>query len=89
MSQQRKSVFFLVGAITFLVLFLILGLYFIRLYFGILNWPLLLPGVAILIAIMYMLRPRSQQKPPNMGKAYHQQRGANEQAHEQVSRTQD
>jgi hypothetical protein len=89
MFQQQKSGFFLAGAIAFVALLLILGIYFIRLWIGINYWPILLPVVAVVIAIMYVLRPRSRPGSPNVGKANYQQRGANEQAHEHVSRTQD
>ncbi|MBO0796769.1 MAG: hypothetical protein J2P36_38300 [Ktedonobacteraceae bacterium] len=84
MFQQQSSGFYLAGAIAFVALLLILGIYFLYLYIGIAYWPLLLPVVAAVGAILYMLRPRSRQGSPNVGKANHQQRGAKEQAHEQI-----
>jgi hypothetical protein len=60
MFHQQRSCFFLAGAIAFVALFLILSLYLLRLWIGINYWPILLPVVAVVVAILYMLRPRSR-----------------------------
>jgi len=60
MFHQQRSCIFLAGATAFVALFLILSLYLLRLWIGINYWPILLPVVAVVVAILYMLRPRSR-----------------------------